>query len=471
MKKNRVLLYICMAGMSCPAMAQGSDAPRVAADAVALENLKVERSEGNLIVDMDVNLNDLKMAGNERFVFTPLVKSGDNVRQLMPFVVNGRRQQISYERYAHKDFADQTMAVRRKNGTEQTVHYTGVVPYESWMENSNVVLAEDLCGCGGRVEDQQSTTLHRLRQYGMAYIRPEAEGEKERKEEGRAFLDFPVDETVLYPDYRDNPSELEKILNTINVVKEDKNTTITHISIHGYASPEDTYEHNTELAWGRARTLKDYVVRLSGLDESLFEVESTPEDWEGLRRYVTESGLEHKAEILELIDGDLEPDPKEWAIKSRYPDDYRYMLQNWYPALRHSDYVVTYHVRPFTAEEARELLYTKPQQLSLEEMFMVAQTYEPGSVEFNEVFEIAVRMYPDNPVANLNVACTMIELGRYDRAEAYLRKAGNLPEAIHARGVIAARQGRDAEARRLFEQARDAGVEAAAENLRLMDME
>ena len=104
-------------------------------------------------------------------------------------------------------------------------------------------------------------------------------------------------------------------------------------------------------------------------------------------------------------------------------------------------------------------------------MDLVAQQCEPGSDEFNEVFETAVRMYPDNPVANLNVACTMIELGRYDRAEAYLQKAGNLPEAIHARGVMAARQGRDAEARRLFEQARDAGVEAAAENLRLMDME
>ena len=43
-----------MAGMSCPAMAQGSDAPRVAADAVALENLEVERSEGNLIVDLSL---------------------------------------------------------------------------------------------------------------------------------------------------------------------------------------------------------------------------------------------------------------------------------------------------------------------------------------------------------------------------------------------------------------------------------
>jgi len=122
-------------------------------------------------------------------------------------------------------------------------------------------------------------------------------------------------------------------------------------------------------------------------------------------------------------------------------------------------------------EEAKALLYTKPQQLSLEEMFLVAQTYEPGSKEFNEVFEIAVRMFPDDPTANLNVACAMIESGLYDRAEAYLAKAGNLPEAVHARGVMAARQGREDEARRLFGQAGQAGVKEATENLRLMDME
>ena len=62
-------------------------------------------------------------------------------------------------------------------------------------------------------------------------------------------------------------------------------------------------------------------------------------------------------------------------------------------------------------------------------------------------------MFPDDPTANLNVACAMIESGLYDRAEAYLSKAGNLPEAVHARGVMAARQGREDEARRLFGQA------------------
>ena len=104
-------------------------------------------------------------------------------------------------------------------------------------------------------------------------IRPQAEARKERHEEGRAYLDFPVNKTTLYPDYRNNPQELEKILRTINVVREDRNTTITHISIHGYASPEDTYEHNSYLAENRALMLKDYVCRLLELDEKLFKDE------------------------------------------------------------------------------------------------------------------------------------------------------------------------------------------------------
>ena len=35
---------------------------------------------------------------------------------------------------------------------------------------------------------------------------------KERVKEGSAFLDFPVNRTEIYPEYRDNPSELRKIL-------------------------------------------------------------------------------------------------------------------------------------------------------------------------------------------------------------------------------------------------------------------
>lgn len=66
---------------------------------------------------------------------------------------------------------------------------------------------------------------------------------------------------------------------------------------------------------------------------------------------------------------------------------------------------------------------------------MVAQTYEPGSKEFNEVMETAVRMFPDNETANLNAACTRLNAGDPDGAKPYLDKAGNGPDAQKAREV------------------------------------
>lgn len=207
------------------------------------------------------------------------------------------------------------------------------------------------------------------------------------------------------------------------------------------------------------------------IDDKVFSVTSTPEDWQGLREYVVNSNLQNRDAILELIDNtSLDPDAKEWKIKATYPDDYRFMLDTWYPALRHSDYVVSYSVRPFSVEEAKEIMKTKPQQLSLEEMFMVAQTYEPGSHEFNEVMETAVRMFPDNPTANINAACTRMEQGDLNGAKRYLDKAGNSPEAIHARGVIAMLEGNNTEARKLLNQAKSAGAQGVEKNLEILDM-
>ena len=76
---------------------------------------------------------------------------------------------------------------------------------------------------------------------------------------------------------------------------------------------------------------------------------------------------------------------------------------------------------------------TKPQQLSLNEMFMVAQTYEPGSKDFNEVMETAVRMFPSDPIANLNAAITRLNAGDAEGAKPYLDKAGDSENAKKAR--------------------------------------
>ena len=140
------------------------------------------------------------------------------------------------------------------------------------------------------------------------------------------------------------------------------------------------------------------------------------------------------------------------------------MLASWYPALRHSDYVITCNVRPFSVEEAKELIKTKPQLLSQNEMYMVAQTYEPGSKEFNEVFAIAALMYPNDETANLNAACADINEDRFAEALRKLDKAGDSAEAENARGICYWHIGNDEKAIECFKNAADKGCEIAKQN-------
>lgn len=218
-------------------------------------------------------------------------------------------------------------------------------------------------------------------------------------------------------------------------MKNDKDVSIINIDIHGYASPDGPYANNVRLANNRAAALRNYVCNLYTIDKKLFTYHATPEDWEGFKKKVEASNLADKSAILAVANSSLAPDAKDQKIKKLYPASYRYIMSEIYPRLRHSDYTVTYTVRPFDIEEAKVILKTKPQQLSLQEMYLVAQTYEPGSPEFNEVFDIAVRLFPDDETANLNAACTDLQKGDLVTAEKHLAKAGNSKEAERIRKI------------------------------------
>ena len=293
--------------------------------------------------------------------------------------------------------------------------------------------------------------------YHFNFVTPKAETEKARNLSGRAYLDFVVNTTDIRPDYRRNAEELAKVRQTIDAVRQDPNTSITHISIHGYASPEGSYANNTRLAQGRAQAFKDYVQMLMTLPAEIFSVESTPEDWEGLMENVKMIKFKN-AKIEESVfsivkDESLAPDQKEQKLKREMAKEWKWMVDSIFPALRHSDYEVSYTIRPFTVEEASQLIKTKPQQLSLNEMFLVAQTYEPGSPDFNEVFEVAVRMYPEDETANLNAAVIALRRDDQQAAARYLAKAGKSAEAINLRGVLAAKKGDMKAAADYFRQA------------------
>ena len=438
-----------------------------------VRNLAVSRQKDKLFVSLDLDVSALKVGTNREVVFAPILSKGEHLIELPVVMVAGRN------RYYHHLRNKSTVSLDKlyRSGERDVIEYRLVMPYEKWMTNAALNISNTINGCcGAPILNDISLLENVLPEKNVmtffpeyVYIRPKAE-QKINQIEGSAYIDFPVNRTEVYPEYRRNPQELKKILATIDAVREDSDTRILAISIKGYASPEGSYTNNIRLAKGRTATLKEYVRRQYHFRDSLFTTSYEPEDWEGLRRFVEGSHLTHRDEILRLIDSDMEPDAKDRKIKVNYRDDYAYLLREVYPGLRHSDYVVRYEVRAYTnPEEIKHLLRTQPQKLSLEEMYLVAQDMEPGSEEYNETFEIAVRMFPEDATANLNAANTAMRLGNLPLAEKYLEKSGDTSEAAYARGIHAALSSNYEVAETLLKEADRKGQEKAKEMLKRLE--
>lgn len=442
-------------------------------DGVAVDGLKTGRNGNLMVVDMDIDMSGLDVDANRAVLLTPRITNGTDSVELPSVGIYGRRRFYFYVRNGESMLSGSEETVYRAKSRPDTMSYRCIVPYHKWMNNSTLALHRSDWGCCNSIVAEQDGILGHHREAffpELVYVRPEADKVKTRSLEGSAFVDFPVDKTVIYPEYRRNTTELAKIQATIDSVRTDADVTITQVWLKGYASPESPYSHNTDLARGRTEAIKRYIQQLYKFDSNVIATDYEPENWQGLRRYVELSNIDHRNEILALIDSDMEPDAKEAKIKRMYPADYKFLLQNCYPALRRTDYRIAYDIRSYSdIDEIRRIMQTKPQNLSLNEFYIVAQELEPGTDEFAEVFETAVRMYPEDTIANLNAANAAMRRNDMAGAERYISKAGNSPEALYARGAIAIRREDYETARAYLKQASMAGLKQADVTLEELD--
>ena len=467
MKKRNILLIASLLLASTAAVAQ------------SFRNFKVSAADEKTVVSLDVVLDSLRVPANRYRAFTPIIKSKDGQQQqrLKSLLVTGRTQEIVFQREGIDPlYAQNYDKVRRHNGTQQTYNYSDVVDRQPWHRGAEVFMEEDLCGCGDVDKSEQLYIGSLLPPDPYELIKltdvVPAPAKKDRKLHGSAYITFVVDKWEVKPDYMNNRRELRKITDTLDVMVADPNVSVRQVKIHGWASPESPYEHNRMLATNRAKSLTDYVSHLYNLPASVFApAEATPENWIGLRKAVVEMGtdiLPHKEQILKTIDKVLadiaagvttKADRDEHSIRDTYTDEYRYLLREVYPGLRRSDYDISFNFSDFTLEQAKEIYKTRPYQLSLRELWDVAQTLEPYSPDYNKVLQTAVNIYPDDPVANLNLANVAIRQKDLLKAETLLDKAGDSAEALNARAVVAIIQQRYADAERLLQQAQQKGLD------------
>lgn len=470
---NKYLLSACVAAGAFAASAAVTLQPSEVIFPVAT----LTHTGNSLDVNIAMNIADMNVRSNQALLITPyLVNQTDTVA--MPSVgVYGRRRYIHYKRNdAQNMISGPSEIVVKASEAPAAMDYSATVDYQPWMNGAQLYIDRKVYGCCKDILVRQTDMAGTFNETlpfvpVFAYVQPVAVGDKQRSEEGSAMIDFAADQTEIDPEFRKNKIEIAKIKGVIDSMRADKDFTITGIWLKGYASPESPYEHNAELAKGRTESLKKYIDALyPSINESIFTTSYEPEDWDGLRKKVEASNISNKKGILAIIDSGIAPDAKEAKLKKEYPEQWKKMFNEWFSSLRRTDYRVNYNVRSFSdVKEIKKLVKTAPQKLSPNEFYLAAQTYAPGTDEYNAIFETAAQYNPGDEISQLNAANAAMSRGDLTLAAQHLSKAGNSKEANYARGILAALQGDYSTAKNLIEAAQRAGVKEADETLRSLE--
>ena len=182
----------------------GSMSGTVAQDAkniipgVSINHFEMERNGKYLSVEMGMDLTELDVETNRAVLLTPRLVNGADSTDL-PSIgsISG---------------TDETTL--RASKMPKNMDYNNSVVYEEWMDGATLKFHRSDWGCCHEILAEYESKLGRHNEAffpELVFIHPKAEIEKSRSLSGSAFIDFPVDQTVIYPEYRRNTAELGKI--------------------------------------------------------------------------------------------------------------------------------------------------------------------------------------------------------------------------------------------------------------------
>lgn len=474
-------LYIGCTVAACSMAAPAQSQTRVPAEPLRIEQNYLGREGDSLRLQFTADYSGLAVSSQEQLVLQPLLIRRTDTVKWPPVLLTGYKRMKANHRkealgYPNGTSSPYEQIIRTERNRNDKIRYDAAILFQPWMTGAQAELTAVLSGCADCRQQLSSlplgTATIETPEYApqVMFIVPEAETSKKRTEKGEAYLNFPQGQSVILAGLGDNAGELRKLDTLIGEVVTDPNCNCQRIELIGYASPEGNYAYNTRLSEARARSLKTYLEKKHTGARCPFSSEGRSEDWEGVRRWVEQSSLPHRQEVTGIIRDVENPDARDARI--RQLDNgatYRILLGQAYPPLRRVDCILHYTAIPFTPEEGKIILQTAPQQLSLNELYLIAETYPTGSREFNEVFETAARYYPDNVAANNNAAAAALLEGNPQKARRYLDRVGEAPEAQNNRGVWLLMEGHIPEAKACFEKAKAYGSKEAESNLQQME--
>ena len=261
--------------------------------------------------------------------------------------------------------------------------------------------------------------------------------EKYATVQDRNYIQFRLNDTHVLDSLGRNAAELDKIRTRIAGLIGQREFFVDSIVLTASASPEGRYARNSTLAQGRAHALKGYLRKCIGPQvDTLMQIRWIAEDWHELTtRIRSDENLQHRAEILKLIDTDSDPDRRERTIRELYPQDYQYLKESVYPSLR----AVTMRYDLRRVGMVKDTIHTRE----------VDTAYMRG-INLLQKRKYAKALYILNDYRDRNTVITLLSLGYDAQALEMLNGLERSHTTEYLKAVACARLGRKTEGREHF---------------------
>lgn len=510
----------------------------------------------SLHLTLEMDMEGIEVNSYTALTFTPILKNKQGMLELPSVILTGG----SRYRFDRRERALQTGAapqmppfrtiIEGRSAASKKLDYLVVVPYVAWMNQSALLLRQDIKDCCDTQTLGVDTLRHRLAISSVPYTKmtaqpdaPVASAEKvvapagkrvvartntrtvpatvpatvrtttsvtsvaaapkriekiewsnsdldlyipmvsfltptvtgsgkHHTESAILYIDYPLGKDDIYPDYKNNREEINKIDRILSPLAGSRFSTIDRIQVRGYSSPDGPYGENERLAQARSRLFAGYIRNAYSLPRSRIDVSSVAEDWEGLKDLLLQAQPPYTDSALRIIRkyGIFNGREKQLMdLQGGAP--YKDMLRRFFPKLRRIEVVVEYNINKIDHQDASELIYTHPDLLSLEEMYEVARYYRPGTDQYREVYEIAAFHFPNDVTANVNAASAVMLTGDLISAWDYLRKVEADPRAWNNMGVLTLMEGNPEGAASWFRKAVGVEPRKARRNLQIAEGE
>lgn len=290
-------------------------------------------------VSLQFDLQDYYVNPGDSLTLTPIIKSGAR-NLILPNIIMKGNDQLFYSSN-NKD------ALKQKSATN--IEYKVRVPYQRWMEDSELNLKTNLNRVSGAplydyVENIRSGINLPQNNFELLSNTPPALTiYDESLIKMKVFdLHYPSKTSLTVIDC----PQLKGLKETMNWIMNNNEIMLVGIYVSATTSIDGIYADNEKLTTRQAETFKNYLQQYYNIPESYFHIKGNSEDWDGLAKQVEDSNMPYKQEVLDIMSKYGIFNGREKALMDlKGGSPYIYMKKNMFPKSQYVECRIVYRIK------------------------------------------------------------------------------------------------------------------------------